>query len=78
MPRVLRDIFLGLTALLFLSCSGSKGQEGRMAMDDSITFRYAQLIHIYNIGDSMRARRIIEGTQEGRDILCVLEENGFR
>ena len=35
-------------------------------------------VAIYNIGDSMRARRIIEGTQEGRDILCVLEENGFR
>ena len=33
---------------------------------------------IYNIGDSMRARRIIEGTQEGRDILTVLDQNGFR
>ena len=54
MPRVLRDIFLGLTVLLFLSCSGGRGQEGRMAMDDSITFRYAQLIHIYNLPDSCR------------------------
>ena len=35
-------------------------------------------VEIYNIGDSFRARRIIEGTQEGRDILTVLEQKGFR
>ena len=42
MLRLQRNIILVITvlsALLFLSCSGSKGQEGRMAMDDSITFR---------------------------------------
>jgi len=57
MLRLQRNIILVITvlsALLFLSCSGSKGQEGRMAMDDSITFRYAQLIHIYNLPDSCR------------------------
>lgn len=32
---------------------------------------------IYNIGDSVRARRIIDGVQEGHDILKVLENRGF-
>jgi len=33
--------------------------------------------YIYNIGDSVRARRIMEGTMEGRAILNVLENQGF-
>lgn len=32
---------------------------------------------IYNIGDSIRARRIMEGTMEGRAILNVLEDKGY-
>lgn len=32
---------------------------------------------IINIGDSVRARRIMEGVQEGRNILNVLVKNGF-
>lgn len=32
---------------------------------------------IINIGDSVRARRIIEGVEEGRNILSVLERRGF-
>lgn len=32
---------------------------------------------IYNIGDSVRARRIMEGTMEGRAILNVLENSGY-
>lgn len=32
---------------------------------------------IYNIGDSVRARRIMEGTMEGRAILNVLEDKGY-
>lgn len=31
---------------------------------------------IYTIGDSIRARRIMEGTMEGRAILNVLEDRG--
>ncbi len=34
-------------------------------------------VEIYNIGDSKRARRIIEGTEEGRGILNVLELHDF-
>ena len=34
-------------------------------------------VEIYSIGDSKRARRIIEGTDEGRNILKVLERRGF-
>jgi len=34
-------------------------------------------VEILSIGDSMRARRIIEGTNEGRSILKTLEKRGF-
>lgn len=34
-------------------------------------------IEIYNIGDSKRARRIIEGTTEGRNIIEVLKRHDF-
>lgn len=40
------------------------------AFEDTDTF-------IYPIGDSVRARRIMEGTMEGRAILNVLEARGF-
>lgn len=33
--------------------------------------------YVYPIGDSIRARRIMEGTMEGRAILNVLENRGF-
>ena len=33
--------------------------------------------YIYTIGDSVRARRIMEGTMEGRAILNVLESQGY-
>lgn len=32
---------------------------------------------VYPIGDSVRARRIMEGTMDGRAILNVLEFKGF-
>ena len=34
-------------------------------------------VEIMNIGDSQRARRIIDGTQEGRNILTILEQRGY-
>ena len=34
-------------------------------------------VEIMNIGDSQRARRIIDGTQEGRNILTILEQKGL-
>ena len=34
-------------------------------------------VEIINIGDSQRARRIIDGTQEGRNVLTVLEQKGY-
>ena len=34
-------------------------------------------VEIINIGDSQRARRIIDGTQEGRNILTILEQRGY-
>lgn len=34
-------------------------------------------VHILNIGDSLRARRIIEGVQEGRNILTILSKKGY-
>ena len=40
-------------------------------------FEDDQNIEIVNIGDSVRARRIIEGTEEGRNILNTLEKRGY-
>ena len=34
-------------------------------------------VEVVNIGDSKRARRIIEGTEEGRNILNVLARHDF-
>ena len=34
-------------------------------------------VEIITIGDSIRARRIIEGTDEGRNILNTLEKRGY-
>ena len=34
-------------------------------------------IEIVNIGDSVRARRIIEGTEEGRNIINVLKKRDY-
>lgn len=34
-------------------------------------------VEVYNIGDSVRARRIIEGVQEGRNILNIFEKRGY-
>ena len=34
-------------------------------------------IRVENIGDSVRARRIIDGTFEGRNIVFTLEQKGF-
>jgi 2,4-dienoyl-CoA reductase-like NADH-dependent reductase (Old Yellow Enzyme family)/thioredoxin reductase len=34
-------------------------------------------VEIYNIGDSVRARRIIDGVQEGRNVLNILEKRDF-
>ena len=34
-------------------------------------------VEIVNIGDSKRARRIIEGTEEGRNILNVLARHDY-
>ena len=34
-------------------------------------------VRVENIGDSVRARRIIDGTFEGRNIVFTLEQKGF-
>lgn len=34
-------------------------------------------VEIINIGDSQRARRIIDGTMEGRNILYHLTQRGY-
>ena len=40
-------------------------------------FEYDSQIEIVNIGDSVRARRIIDGTEEGRNILNTLSKRGY-
>ena len=34
-------------------------------------------VYIYQVGDSVRARRIMEGTMDGRAVLNILESQGF-
>ena len=34
-------------------------------------------VAIYQVGDSVRARRIMEGTMDGRAVLNVLEAHGY-
>ena len=57
--------------LYFVTFKGNPIMEDlKEAFDDTDTY-------IYNIGDSVRARRIMEGTMEGRAILNVLENQGY-
>jgi 2,4-dienoyl-CoA reductase-like NADH-dependent reductase (Old Yellow Enzyme family)/thioredoxin reductase len=56
-------------------CLGMKAnqpvlQDIQNTFDDSMT-------EVINIGDSTRARRIIEGTEEGRNVLNTLEKYGY-
>ena len=37
----------------------------------------AKEVEVYNIGDSVRARRIIEGVQDGHNILHILTKRGY-
>ncbi len=37
----------------------------------------ADSVEVINVGDSKRARRIIDGTFEGRNIIHILEQKGF-
>ena len=45
--------------------------------DIQATFEDNNNVEIITIGDSVRARRIIEGTDEGRNILNTLEKRGY-
>lgn len=49
--------------------------EAAMAIQEA--FKGRNEVEILNVGDSIRARRIIEGTDEGRNILYVLEKRGY-
>lgn len=56
-------------------CLGMKGQN-QMYLDCLEAFRDTN-VRVMNIGDSVRARRIIDGTFEGRNITYALEQKGF-
>lgn len=45
--------------------------------DIQTAFQDNSELEIVNIGDSVKARRIIDGTSEGRNILYVLEKRGY-
>ena len=56
-------------------CLGMRAQE---QLYQNLTEEFSsEDVEIMNIGDSQRARRIIDGTQEGRNILTVLEQKGY-
>lgn len=55
------------------------GMKAYSPLFDAINDKYENTpVAVMNIGDSKRARRIIEGTEEGRAILDVLEKYDFR
>lgn len=57
-------------------CLGMKSSTPVLS-DIQAVFEDSNEVEIVNIGDSVRARRIIEGTDEGRNILNTLEKRGF-
>ena len=57
-------------------CLGMKA-ENPVLQQVKNAFEDDQNIEIVNIGDSVRARRIIEGTEEGRNILNVLAKHDY-
>ena len=57
-------------------CLGMKASQP-VLQDIKDAFEDDNDVEIVNIGDSVRARRIIEGTEEGRNILNVLEKRGY-
>ena len=56
-------------------CLGMRAQ-GQLYQNLTEAFS-SEDVEIMNIGDSQRARRIIDGTQEGRNILTILEQKGY-
>ena len=61
-------------------CFGMKSTTPTLADIDANldkTFADNSHIEIISIGDSLRARRIIKGTDEGRNILAALEKRGY-
>ena len=57
-------------------CLGMKSTTPVLS-DIQAAFEGKDDVEIVNIGDSVRARRIIEGTDEGRNILNTLEKRGY-
>lgn len=55
-------------------CLGTKANTPVLA---ELQNAFGDEIEVINIGDSVRARRIIEGTDEGRNILNTLEKHGY-
>lgn len=55
-------------------CLGMKANTSVLA---ELQNAFGDEIEVINIGDSVRARRIIEGTDEGRNILNTLEKHGY-
>lgn len=56
-------------------CLGMRAQ-GQLYQDLPKAFS-SEDVELLNIGDSQRARRIIDGTQEGRNILTILTQKGY-
>lgn len=54
------------------------GMRAHNPLLDALEEKYGDTdVEVMNIGDSKRARRIIEGTEEGRNILNVLSKKGY-
>ncbi|MCP1100840.1 2,4-dienoyl-CoA reductase-like NADH-dependent reductase (Old Yellow Enzyme family)/thioredoxin reductase [Aequitasia blattaphilus] len=53
------------------------GMKAYSPVYDSLALAFGEDVTLSNIGDSVRARRIIEGVHEGRNILNILEREGY-
>jgi len=56
-------------------CLGMRGKN--QVYQELLTSFAGEDVEIMNIGDSQRARRIIDGTFEGRNILTVLKQKNY-
>ena len=57
-------------------CLGMRAEQP-VLKDIKEAFEDDDSVEIVNIGDSVRARRIIEGTEEGRNIINVLKKREY-
>ena len=73
---VFDETSFALHTLKVLSRPAAPGAEVLQGLDEIERWANANNVKIMNIGDSVMARRIIDGVREGRNVLDALEDMG--